>query len=195
VYLPNLTAVDPDDRLITFGGEFKRKWPLLWSTAFGTNATLTHDPDFVLALPEDYEGELQTSPGVLGARKTAGNPILRFNVAADLEVSSGNYEVTIELPLGFRGTANNSGTEFWNQNGTFSMRLVSTGGTDLFTAVSIVTTGTTALTFTRVVRRLTGTFTLAAPTSNLWVYLQKPTASGGASGGSPAVSSVRLRKL
>ena len=195
VFLPNLTAVNPDDRLLTFGGEFKRKWPLTWSTAFGTNATLTHDPDFVLALPEDYEGELQTSPGVLGARKTAGNPILRFNVAADLEVSSGDYEVTIELPLGFRGAANNSSTEFWNSDGIFSMRLTSTGGTDLFTAIPIVTTGNAIGTFTKAVRRLTATFTIAAPTSNLWVYLQKPTSSGGTSGGSPAVSSLRLRRL
>lgn len=191
VYLPTLPAIDPDNRVITFGGEFKRRWPQLWNTIVNGTSAKVHDPNFVFQ-PNDadtYPGLLPDTNGALAGSKSGAYPRISINLGADVTLAAGTYSLTFDALLGYRVGAQTAAAAQWTGDGQYSL------GTSAPLGDIISTTG-----FARpspwepIVTRITRSFTLAAPSSAVWLTVSIFTATGSTAGGNPAMTKVTLVK-
>jgi hypothetical protein len=191
VYLPALPAIDPNNRVITFGGEFKRRWPNLWSTINTNNVTKQHDPNYVFQPTdaETYSFVVPAANGALVGAKTGAFPGLTMNVAADVAMEAGTYSLEIEYLFGYQPSGYSAVQAQFIAAARYAV------GTTAFatTYKNNVSIGFPSPWDLRV-QRITDSFTIPSTTSSLWVTININTATGGISGGCPATTRVVLVK-
>lgn len=191
VYLPTLSAIDPDNRVITFGGEFKRRWPTMWSTIVTNNVTRTHDPNYVFqpADAETYGFVIPETSGALVGVKTGAFPGITMNVAADVAMAAGTYALEIEYLFGYQPAGYSPAQAQFIAAGRYAVGTTAFG-TTYKNNVSIGFPSPWELR----VQRITDSFVIPSLTSSLWVTVNINTATGGIAGGCPATTRVKLVK-